>query len=691
MEEQDDIFGGAMTIGSETTEAEKEFEKILELLRDAEGLKMYADVYTKLYDTYYKVKDEKAALQDEMNTLRNRVNRFDDTITDYQKEIHENQKTIEKQNLEIEEARKLADAMHARELNSVEALETMKRTVVRLEKELDARKRAGDDETGGQSAAKEKEKFEKEKAKLTSELDSMKQRLANAINFQQELDAKCTAAEEQISKYEEMLEDAEHQAVRTNRLVDHLKSESASLKLEVEFRGNTISGLSDKLAKAEKTIERREKQIKNLNAQLEQSQQEQEAAINRANQFRTAIDNMKMEFEENKKALVNTTKELKNTIDDSNKVRAEVTKLNKSIVIQSKKFQHLEHAKADIEADRERLRQQITVMEREIMLGQRQAEIDKREIENMNREKEIFNKNLQKIQNEAIENLKMLQMQEQHRKQLDHELELTSRQINKQRLIIRQYEKEKDRLLEETIALNEKVDEITEEVRLREADIVDLKKALREERISNRKLTVALDTTRTERNMLHKNYTEALDEIQDLKQKLKMLAYQIEQLKEDITGKETGLKTCEASLNKCHKKTEQLRNEIQMEQTKLSEARADISALRQEEARLNRIVNEGDAARAKLLKDLEGLMNERDVVGAQLVRRNDEISLLYEKIRILEVTLHRGKCRKPINVRSNAWLAYQVANNNSDCHGCKMYINNNIMLEFLTETNNKKR
>lgn len=43
------------------------------------------------------------------------------------------------------------------------------------------------------------------------------------------------------------------------------------------------------------------------------------------------------------------------------------------------------------------------------------------------------------------------------------------------------------------------------------------------------------------------------------------------------------------------------------------------------------------------MKELEGLMNERDVVGAQLVRRNDEISLLYEKIRILEVTLQRGK------------------------------------------------
>lgn len=66
------------------------------------------------------------------------------------------------------------------------------------------------------------------------------------------------------------------------------------------------------------------------------------------------------------------------------------------------------------------------------------------------------------------------------------------------------------------------VSQILEEVRLREADIVDLKKALREERISTRKLMVALDATRTERNMLHKNYTEALDEIQDLKQKLKV-------------------------------------------------------------------------------------------------------------------------------------------------------------------------
>jgi len=35
-------------------------------------------------------------------------------------------------------------------------------------------------------------------------------------------------------------------------------------------------------------------------------------------------------------------------------------------------------------------------------------------------------------------------------------------------------------------------------------------------------------------------------------------------------------------------------------------------------------------------------VKERDLVGAQLVRRNDEMSLVYEKMKIIEMTLHKG-------------------------------------------------
>ncbi|KAI5639432.1 cilia- and flagella-associated protein 58 [Phthorimaea operculella] len=659
-DEDEEGLEGFLAIGSETTEAEKEFGVVLEQMREAEGLKIYADVFTKLYDSYYKMKEERDERQATIDGMMDKMNRFDDTIAQYQGDITDSNKVIEDLRHQVLEARTLADAMHARELASVESLETMKKTVFRLEKELDARKRAGEDEAGATSAAKEKEKFEKEKARLLNELEAMKQRLANAQTFADELEAKNLASEALVAKLEEQQEDMENDAVRTNRLVDHLRTEALKLKSELESRAATIVTTTERLSKLEKILERREKQLKDLTAKLETAQSEQEAAVTRANQFRRSLESQNVEFEKNKTDLMNTAKELSNMIDDANKLRMDIQKLNKQLVSATKRYSLLESVKSTLEAERDQLRNQVGVMEREIMLGKRQSENDHRDIENLNREKEILNKNMQKIQNEAMENLNMLHLQEAHRKQLDHEIEMNGRQINKQRLMLRAYEKEKDRLLEEAIALNEKIDDVMEEVRLRQADIVDLKKALREEVINSRKLSVALDATRTERNMLHKNFTEANDEITDLKQKLKMLAYQIEQLKEDITGKETSLKSCESALTKSHKKNDMLRAEIQAGLAKLSEARADIAALRQEEARLNRIVLESDAARAKLMKELEGLMNERDVVGAQLVRRNDEISLLYEKIRILEVTLHRGERQYEARVEDIRLLRLEI-------------------------------
>ena len=37
------------------------------------------------------------------------------------------------------------------------------------------------------------------------------------------------------------------------------------------------------------------------------------------------------------------------------------------------------------------------------------------------------------------------------------------------------------------------------------------------------------------------------------------------------------------------------------------------------------------------------MLAERDVIGSQLVRRNDELALLYEKIRLQQATLQTGE------------------------------------------------
>jgi len=37
------------------------------------------------------------------------------------------------------------------------------------------------------------------------------------------------------------------------------------------------------------------------------------------------------------------------------------------------------------------------------------------------------------------------------------------------------------------------------------------------------------------------------------------------------------------------------------------------------------------------------VVKERDLIGAQLIRRNDELTLLYEKMKIMASTLHKGE------------------------------------------------
>jgi len=37
------------------------------------------------------------------------------------------------------------------------------------------------------------------------------------------------------------------------------------------------------------------------------------------------------------------------------------------------------------------------------------------------------------------------------------------------------------------------------------------------------------------------------------------------------------------------------------------------------------------------------VVKERDMIGAQLIRRNDEMTLLYEKLKIVQMTMHKAE------------------------------------------------
>merc|ERR1712025_509336 len=65
--------------------------------------------------------------------------------------------------------------------------------------------------------------------------------------------------------------------------------------------------------------------------------------------------------------------------------------------------------------------------------------------------------------------------------------------------------------------------------------------------------------------------------------------------------------------------------------------------MEKEVAKLQQVIRESDAERKRQMKELDQVISERDILGTQLVRRNDELALLYEKIKIQQSTLAKGE------------------------------------------------
>ena len=87
---------------------------------------------------------------------------------------------------------------------------------------------------------------------------------------------------------------------------------------------------------------------------------------------------------------------------------------------------------------------------------------------------------------------------------------------------------------------------------------------------------------------------------------------------------------------------------------------AEEASFKAEVAKLNLIINEAEAERLKQQKEFDVVVNERDILGTQLIRRNDELALLYEKLKIQMSTLRKGEAQYSARVQDVQVLRLKV-------------------------------
>nr|XP_023014333.1 cilia- and flagella-associated protein 58-like [Leptinotarsa decemlineata] len=622
---------------------ERKFNKTLAEMEQNPEAAQFADDYNNLFENFYQTYTKKQDLEQKTENLASEIENKNNKVSIMSKIVEEDAKTIKELKIQINEAWKLADSAHAREQLAQEIIDNLRKQVENLNAEIEFKNKMNQDTDEVGELSKHKDGLERERDRLINEVTQLNTKLQNALGYQEELERKNSEADMRINEISGQIEDQTGEINRHKRAREKAENDIIELKFKLEEKEAQSVDLNSIITENMKLVQRLEQDIREVKSAHDKVSKDLEVTVNKLSKLQDDYNNSLFETEKTKKQLQEKMLDIKSYHEETQRLKNEIVKLVKIREGLEKKVLAMTVEKDDIISDRNNLRQRIALFEKEIDDFKKYIDEDKRNIDVLIKEKDVLNKTLQRQQAVQKDQTKLIHIHEQTKKKLELELDSFFIESGKQKKTINQLERERDRLAEEQLDLTKTIEENMEDIRLKKAHIFDLKKTAAEQENQIRQHQNLYEAMRADRNALQKSLQESSAECWELRKKLKTVFHQIEQLKEDISMKEKLLIKDENIMRKITKEKENLKIEVMTGLDNIRTLKVEIKELREEEKRLHTSIMNNIRTIREQAKNLDQLMNERDVLGSQLVRRNDEIVLLNEKIKILQATLARGE------------------------------------------------
>jgi len=623
---------------------EKDFQEVLSELMGDRSLEKFRVEYEKLHRALKKSHESEKRLMQKCRELNAEIVANSAKVATALKLSQEDQATIASLKKEIEKAWKMVDAAHEKEMRARETTQSLKLEISNLSKLVEQ----GAGLTMGQEHSvnellKIKEELTRERDDQLAEIVKLREQLADSQNQMQDLDSKQVDASQKIQELQQDIQVRNNEAQRESRKKDKLERELRQSRSELDNKASEIKTLQGQIERYKQDVAKTESQLKEQRVAYERSVKDADILNQRYSKLQTDFEAQLIACDQLNNENQTKASELKQKEDEVNSLKTETQRLNKMRETIQRKLRTVEDNKAETEQQRETLKGQIGGLDRELEASKKQSEQDKKAIDELVRERDILNKNMLKAAANTQKQLNLVKLHEQSKKNLEQEIQNYKEEAQKQRKIIYQLEKERDRYINEASDLTQKVLQHMEDVKVREMQIFDYKKKIAEAETKLKQQQNLYEAVRSDRNLYSKNLIESQDEITEMKRKLKIMNHQIDQLKEEISAKEASLVKEHLEHQRVEKEKEGLKAELQRMKQQAAESKAYIEAQEAEERKLLKIIAEADAERVRQKKELDQVISERDILGTQLVRRNDELALLYEKIKIQQSTLNKGE------------------------------------------------
>ncbi|XP_030757675.1 cilia- and flagella-associated protein 58-like [Sitophilus oryzae] len=622
---------------------ERDYNKTVAELEQNPEVAHFAEDFNKLFEAFFQSFTRQKETEEENEAFCKLIDKNQEQLDAAFRLADEDKTTIDTLKQEINKAWKLADAAHGREQLAQEIIDNLRAQVENLNREIDFKNMMNQDGEEGGEMTKNKDGLERERDKLINEVTQLSTKLYNALNYQEELEKKNSDADLRLNEISGQLEDQAAEILRGKRAKEKLENDLLEISFKIEDKEAALHELNGVISEHTKRIARLEQELKDQKTANDKIQKENDQNVTKLAKLHDDHNNMIFDFDKLKKLYQSKMVDIKAGEEEVMRLKNDVSKIAKLKDALEKRLIVVNQEKDESLMDKNSMRQRIALLEHEIDDYKRFAMEDKRIIETINKEKDVLNKTILRQQVVARDQLKLIQIQDQSKKKLELELDSFFIESGKHKKQIHHLEVERDRLAEEQQDLTKTIEDNLDDIREKKGLIFDLKKTITENENQIRQQQNTYEAIRADRNALQKSVQEATAEGCELRRKLKIVFHQTEQLKEDIAVKEKLLIKDENIMRKIAKEKENLKIEVMSGINQIRTLKEDIKEQKEEERRLHKTILDHERTIRQQIKDIEQFMNERDVIGSQLVRRNDEIALLNEKIKILQSTLCRGE------------------------------------------------
>ena len=305
----------------------------------------------------------------------------------------------------------------------------------------------------------------------------------------------------------------------------------------------------------------------------------------------------------------------------------------------------LEKTKVDVEAQRDELKAEVASLERAVELARKATDAETAKAEDVRRELDALAKSNSRVQTAAQRQSDALRLAENTKKTLEVEIDGLNAEVARQARRITELQRELDKCAAEADAATKKRAVALEDVRARELVIADLHRLLAEGEAKLKQQERLYESVRADRNVQGKQLIEAEGTVKDVSTKLDGFKLQAARLEDEIAAKDESLLKEHLDRAALERERDAVRADVGRALARVRELESAALVHLAEADSLKKLLATGDEQRRRQQKELSAALSERDLLSAQLVRRNDELADQYELAKTQQSALTAGELR----------------------------------------------